>query len=248
MHIRWGRIGSALGIAVLGPPSLVGTALWATAPEPPPMERMFPGPLDCVTSEVLLGALPQHPDHGQEPTRDLRDEGAARALIAASRCRELGSIGSQDTYAVFLLVKHGLAWMDSHEEPALAYEHAVAVWELARDQQQAGSYLEVAVWQGLAGMVEENLEPAALTPHAASGLRARLERLAEAELDWDAIRAKEEHELWAFLVPALSAPQNVLWVGRSLLEVRLGTSEFLADRRDDEQKERARALFIATDL
>jgi hypothetical protein len=241
MHIRWGRVGAAAGIAVLGPPVLVGSALWATAPEPQPQERLFPGTLDCVTSEVLLGALPAHPDHGPEPTGDDQEEHAARALIAASRCRELGAVPSTETLQVFWMVKHGLAWMESHEAPDLASEHAVSVWELARDQQRTGGYLQVAVWQGLAELAESNLEPSAVH-------RARLQALASTELDWHEIRAQEEQEMWSLFFPMLSQPENALWIGRALLQLRLGTGELLQKIQHDEREELARAGALASSI
>jgi hypothetical protein len=226
---------------------LVVSALWSTTPTPEPAQREFPGPLPCVASEVLMGALALHPDHGPEPGASVVEEGAAHALVAATRCRELGTLPSEHTLALFRLTQHGLSWIQEHEMPAERYEQSLEVWKLAHDLQRSGGYLQVAVWQSLAGLAGENLE--GVTPNPAESSYVSLWQLTESPLDWDAIRAREEAQIWTLVRASMGDPRGLRYLPgflQALLDVRFDRGSFVAERQHDERLEHGRAaLHIA---
>lgn len=261
MRIRWGRVTMALGSLAVGVPALLLGGFWLTMPEPGEAVRQDPGALPCVTSEVLTGALPMHPKHDPEPARDERDEGAAAALIAATRCEQVSAIPHPQLFGVFSLASHGLAWIEANEAPDEALAQTVEIWQLARDQQQAGSYMEVAVWQGIALLSAETAErllsrdPLLHAPVRARlrhQLRPALQHLAGTWLEWDSIGAREEQALWDLATLSLTDGRWLLemasYMPVALTQARFGTGAFFEDRVKDHEKERTLASALARSI
>jgi hypothetical protein len=253
MHIRWGRvIGAAVGTTVgmvVGLPALALGALRVTRDSPEPIARTFAGTEDCEVSARLAHGAALHGEH-REP--DETDRLAFDAVLAAARCVALGEGSNDGLFAALLLGEHAVEWIGAHESGEVALDHALTVWELAVERRRAGGLVHASVWNTVGGeaaeIVQRELRGADLGDAARSDAARRTAAIADAPLDWDRVRVREEQDVWEMMGPlATDLPSWFhLWECAWILgRVRAGSHPFLADLRLDVERDRQTARVLA---
>lgn len=251
MRIRWARVLLAAVCVCPGLPAAGTLGLWLTAPAPAEIEREDVGPVRCAAGDLLVGASEMHPEHGADATADVLDQGAAELLLAATRCRDIGHIDHKELFFVFKHAQHGLSWIEANEAPEVALIHALDVWSLARDMQQSGAYVDLAVWHAISSQAAD-IAARALEgglPYEARADAARaLRKLSARELDLEVIAAREEQDIWVIAARAAGYPREApgIWLGLpgAVRDARNSRGSFLDERlaEDETLTERAESL------
>lgn len=253
MRIRWGRVFAAVA-GVMGAPVVLGVGgLWLTRPSPAPVGRSHAGPDACVSGEVLEAGLGLHVSHAEGEGSEVSERAAAAALVAATRCATVVSVRDSRLFDAMTLARHGLRWTVEHQPPDRALDELVSIWELAADQQQAGSWLDLAVWTTVADLAAEGVERVApgASDVARDRARQRLVALTLDPFDWAPVHARQERETWGSYAGAVGLPRawpELLLAPWEIWQARQGSHPIVAELEQSRQASRVRAAVLAAGL